>query len=126
MLTGLHFLLTYTCNFECDHCFVYSRPGAKGTFTIAQIRDVYNTPQKLDQGLRWKRPPVRLMAERRSFDATKTIQRGVQGAGGARRAPPETDVRCGIAQDATTNPGIRHVKIEFMFLNSDRPHAKSG
>ena len=40
MLSGLHFLLTYACNFECDHCFVYSRPGAKGTFTIAQIRDV--------------------------------------------------------------------------------------
>jgi len=40
MLTGLHFLLTYACNFECDHCFVYSRPGAKGTFTIAKIRDV--------------------------------------------------------------------------------------
>jgi MoaA/NifB/PqqE/SkfB family radical SAM enzyme len=40
MLSGLHFLLTYACNFECDHCFVYSRPGAKGTFTITQIRDV--------------------------------------------------------------------------------------
>jgi hypothetical protein len=40
MLSGLHFLLTYACNFECDHCFVYSRPGAKSTFTIGQIRDV--------------------------------------------------------------------------------------
>jgi hypothetical protein len=40
MLAGLHFLLTYACTFECDHCFVYSRPGAKGTFTISQIRDV--------------------------------------------------------------------------------------
>jgi MoaA/NifB/PqqE/SkfB family radical SAM enzyme len=40
MLSGLHFLLTYACNFECDHCFVYSRPGAKGTLTIGQIRDV--------------------------------------------------------------------------------------
>jgi len=40
MLTGLHFLLTYTCNWECDHCFVFGSPKAKGTFTIAQIRDV--------------------------------------------------------------------------------------
>jgi hypothetical protein len=38
MLSGIHFLLTYACNFECDHCFVYSAPGAKGTFTVAQIR----------------------------------------------------------------------------------------
>ncbi|MFH1321253.1 MAG: radical SAM protein [Bacteroidota bacterium] len=40
MLTGIHFLLTYTCNYECDHCFVYSSPNAKGTFTLAQIRQV--------------------------------------------------------------------------------------
>ena len=40
MLTGVHFLLTYTCNMECDHCFVYSSPKAKGTFTLNQIRKV--------------------------------------------------------------------------------------
>lgn len=40
MLTGIHFLLTYTCNMECDHCFVYSGPNAKGTFTLDQIRKV--------------------------------------------------------------------------------------
>ncbi|MBN1807924.1 MAG: radical SAM protein [Planctomycetes bacterium] len=40
MLKAVHFLLTYACNFECDHCFVYSRPGAKGTFTIGMIRSV--------------------------------------------------------------------------------------
>jgi hypothetical protein len=40
MLTGIHFLLTYTCNSECDHCFVYGSPQAKGTFTLKQIRDV--------------------------------------------------------------------------------------
>lgn len=26
MLTGIHFILTYTCNFECDHCFLYCSP----------------------------------------------------------------------------------------------------
>ncbi|KPL23948.1 MAG: hypothetical protein AMJ93_03480 [Anaerolineae bacterium SM23_84] len=40
MLTGIHFLLTYMCNSECDHCFVYSSPRARGTFTLKQIRDV--------------------------------------------------------------------------------------
>ena len=40
MLKEIHFLLTYTCNLECDHCFVYSCPQAKGTFTLSQIRKV--------------------------------------------------------------------------------------
>jgi hypothetical protein len=38
MLRGLHFLLTYNCPFECDHCFLYCGPAAEGTFTLAQIR----------------------------------------------------------------------------------------
>jgi hypothetical protein len=38
MLTGLHFLLTYMCNSECDHCFLYCSPYSKGTFTLSQIR----------------------------------------------------------------------------------------
>jgi len=40
MLTGIHFLLTYKCNLECDHCFVYSGPKAEGTFTLNQIKKV--------------------------------------------------------------------------------------
>ena len=39
-LESIHFLLTYSCTHECDHCFVYSRPGAGGTFTLAQIERV--------------------------------------------------------------------------------------
>ena len=42
MLTGLHFLLTYMCNSECDHCFVYSSPRVRGTFTLEQLRQVLN------------------------------------------------------------------------------------
>jgi MoaA/NifB/PqqE/SkfB family radical SAM enzyme len=38
MLTGLHFLLSYMCNSECDHCFVYCSPSARGTFNRAQVR----------------------------------------------------------------------------------------
>ena len=47
MLTKIHFLLTYTCNMECDHCFVYSSPHAKGTFTSQQIRDVLHELTKI-------------------------------------------------------------------------------
>lgn len=39
-LTGLHFLLTYQCNFECDHCFVWGSPEQVGTFTLNQIENV--------------------------------------------------------------------------------------
>lgn len=39
-LTGLHLLLTYECNFECDHCFVWSSPQQRGTLTLGQIDDI--------------------------------------------------------------------------------------
>jgi hypothetical protein len=38
--TGLHILLTYECNFECDHCFVWSGPFRTGTLTVPQIDDI--------------------------------------------------------------------------------------
>lgn len=41
-LTGLHFLLTYQCNFECDHCFVWGSPRQSGVMTMADIRDALN------------------------------------------------------------------------------------
>jgi MoaA/NifB/PqqE/SkfB family radical SAM enzyme len=40
MLTGIHLLLTYACNLECDHCFLYSGPNAKGTFTLSGLQEV--------------------------------------------------------------------------------------
>ena len=47
MLTGIHFLLTYTCNFECDHCFLYCGPKSSGTFTIGQISQVLDEAKKI-------------------------------------------------------------------------------
>jgi MoaA/NifB/PqqE/SkfB family radical SAM enzyme len=47
MLKGIHFLLTYMCNLECDHCFLYSKPSAKGTFTTDQIEKVLDEAVKL-------------------------------------------------------------------------------
>jgi hypothetical protein len=39
-LTGLHILLTYTCNYECDHCFVWGSPWQTGVFTLPQLKNV--------------------------------------------------------------------------------------
>jgi len=47
MITGIHLLLSYTCNFECDHCFVYGGPSAKGTFTMRQIDRVLKQAREL-------------------------------------------------------------------------------
>ena len=47
MLTGIHFLTTYACNFACDHCFLYSCPSARGTFTISQIESVLQEAARL-------------------------------------------------------------------------------
>ena len=47
MLNGIHFLLTYTCNFECDHCFLYCSPWSKGTFTIGQVTRVLEEARKI-------------------------------------------------------------------------------
>lgn len=47
MITGVHFILTYQCNFECDHCFLYCSPRSEGTFTINQVRDVFKELQKI-------------------------------------------------------------------------------
>ncbi len=47
MLTGIHILMTYKCNLECDHCFLYSSPSAKGTMTLPQIRCVLDEAQKI-------------------------------------------------------------------------------
>ena len=46
-LTGLHFLLSYMCNSECDHCFLYSSPHARGTFTLSQIQELLNEAKKI-------------------------------------------------------------------------------
>lgn len=40
MITGVHIILTYMCNFECDHCFLYCSPNTRGTFTVKQISEV--------------------------------------------------------------------------------------
>jgi hypothetical protein len=46
-LTGLHLLLTYQCNFECDHCFVWGSPWQSGTMTLEKIRTILKQADEL-------------------------------------------------------------------------------
>lgn len=46
-LTGLHLLLTYQCNYECDHCFVWGSPWHSGTMTMGNIREILRQAKDL-------------------------------------------------------------------------------
>ncbi|HDR06818.1 MAG TPA: radical SAM protein [Candidatus Coatesbacteria bacterium] len=47
MLTAIHILLTYTCNWECDHCFLFSSPRFEGTFSLARLRETLDEARKI-------------------------------------------------------------------------------
>lgn len=47
MFEQIHFLLTYTCNYECDHCFLYCSPNSTGTFTIEQIESILKDAKQI-------------------------------------------------------------------------------
>ena len=46
-LTGLHLLLTYECNYECDHCFVWGSPSQSGTMTVETIVNILQQAEAL-------------------------------------------------------------------------------
>jgi hypothetical protein len=48
MITGIHFILSYKCTSECDHCFVFGSPQAEGTFTLSQIKQVFAEIEHID------------------------------------------------------------------------------
>jgi organic radical activating enzyme len=47
MLKRIILLLTYKCTLECDHCYLYCGPKAKGTMTLVQIREVLEEAVKV-------------------------------------------------------------------------------
>lgn len=49
-LTGLHFLLTYQCTFQCDHCFVWGSPRQNGTMTLQNIQFFLNQAKEAGLG----------------------------------------------------------------------------
>lgn len=52
MLTGVHFLLTYSCTSECDHCFLYCSPNMTGTFTLSRLREALGQASAI-KSVRW-------------------------------------------------------------------------
>jgi len=46
-LSGLHLLITYQCNLECDHCFVWSGPFQPGVMTLQEIRHILKEGKSL-------------------------------------------------------------------------------
>ena len=46
-LTSLHLLLTYRCDSECDHCFVWGGPKQEGTLTIKGLREILRQGKSL-------------------------------------------------------------------------------
>jgi len=46
-LKGVHFLLTFRCDLECDHCFVWGSPKARGVFSVKQIKNILVEGKKL-------------------------------------------------------------------------------
>lgn len=51
-LTGLHFLLTYQCTFECDHCFVWGSPWQEGTMTATIVANIIDQAREV-QSIEW-------------------------------------------------------------------------
>lgn len=39
-IDGLHLLLTYQCNFKCEHCFVWGGPEQYGTMTLDTVGEI--------------------------------------------------------------------------------------
>ncbi len=46
-LTGLHLLLTYECNYECEHCFVWGGPSQTGTMSLETIEHILGEARAL-------------------------------------------------------------------------------
>jgi len=46
-LSGLHLLLTYECNYECDHCFVWGGPSQRGTMSVETIEHILGEAKAL-------------------------------------------------------------------------------
>jgi MoaA/NifB/PqqE/SkfB family radical SAM enzyme len=46
-LQGVHLLLTYRCEHECDHCFVWGSPWSEGTMTLGLIRKILDGARRM-------------------------------------------------------------------------------
>jgi hypothetical protein len=51
-MSELDLLLTYKCNLECDHCFVFGGPKAKGVMKISDVEEILGQAQKI-RSIEW-------------------------------------------------------------------------
>ena len=51
-LQALHILLTYECNYECDHCFVWGSSRQSGTLTLEKLFEIVDQA-KVVPGCEW-------------------------------------------------------------------------
>lgn len=49
MIKSLHIILTYTCPYACDHCFLYCSPERSGVFTLKQLTGLIEEAAGLKQ-----------------------------------------------------------------------------
>ncbi|MBA3008814.1 MAG: hypothetical protein FP812_01040, partial [Desulfobacula sp.] len=47
MITSLHLILTYTCPYACDHCFLFCGPERTGVFTLGQLTGLIREAKKI-------------------------------------------------------------------------------
>jgi len=45
-ISGLHLLLTYECNLECNHCFVWGSPYQSGTMTFGSVKEILDQAEE--------------------------------------------------------------------------------
>jgi hypothetical protein len=46
-ISELDLLLTYKCNLECDHCFVFGSQDATGTMKISDVREILKQARRI-------------------------------------------------------------------------------
>jgi len=48
MINSVHILLSYTCLFQCDHCFLHCSPSSCGTFSVQRLGELLRQAAALD------------------------------------------------------------------------------
>ena len=123
-LAGLHLLLTYECNYECDHCFVWGGPRQTGTMTLETIERILEEADALGT-IEWiyfeggeaflyyqlLRAGVRLAAERGFKVGTVT---NAYWASAARDAIEWLQPFAGLVQDLSISNDTYHCDQEHL------------
>jgi len=116
--SGLHLLLTYQCNYECDHCFVWGSPWQSGTMRLAQIHEILEQGRDLESvewiyfegGEPFLYYPIMVEGVRRAFDAGFRVGIVTNGywATGTEDALVWLHPLTGLVQDLSVSSDLYH------------------